>query len=74
MEGGHRGFDFIKLDANYDHYWVGDSDACISLSYHEALLWFTSRGDHCDNCPGEWSLVFNVPYHEPQMFIRVNKK
>lgn len=65
---------FIKLDANYDEYWVGDSDACISLSYHEALLWFTSRGDHCDNCPSEWNLVFNVPYHEPEMFIRVNKK
>jgi SAM-dependent methyltransferase len=65
---------FIRLDANYDEYWIGDSDACISLSYHEALLWFTSRGDHCDNCPSEWNLVFNVPYHEPEMFIRVNKK
>jgi SAM-dependent methyltransferase len=74
IAGGPSRLRFIKLDANYKDYWVGDSDACISLSYHEALLWFTSRGDHCDNCPGEWSLVVNVPYHEPEMFIRVNKK
>ena len=64
---------FIQLDANYDQYWVGDSDACISVSYHEVLLWFTSRGDRCDNCPSEWNLVFNIPPYEPDMFIRVNK-
>jgi SAM-dependent methyltransferase len=64
---------FIKLDANYDHYWVGDSDACISLSYHEARLWFTSRGDPCEHCSTEWDLIFNIPVIEPYMFIRVNK-
>jgi SAM-dependent methyltransferase len=65
---------FIKLDANYDQYWVGDSDACISVSYHEVLLWFTSRGDHCGNCPSEWDEIFNIAPHEPGMFIRVNKQ
>jgi SAM-dependent methyltransferase len=64
---------FTKLDANYDTYWIGDSDACISVSYHEILLWFISRGDHCDNCPNEWNLIFNIPPYEPDMFIRVNK-
>lgn len=73
ITGGPSRLRFIKLAANYDEYWVGDSDACISLSYHEVLLWFTSRGDICENCPSEWSLVFNVPHHEPEMFIRVNK-
>lgn len=66
-------FRFIKLDANYDQYWVGDSDACISVSYHEVWLWFTSRGDQCDNCPSERDIVFNTAPYEPDMFIRVNK-
>jgi SAM-dependent methyltransferase len=64
---------FIKLDANYDEYWTADSDAPISVSYHELRLWFTSRGDSCDNCPSEWDLIFNIPVIEPYMFIRVNK-
>lgn len=73
LGGGPSRLHFIKLDANYDHYWVGDSDACISLSYHEARLWFTSRGDQCEHCSTEWDLIFNIPVIEPYMFIRVNK-
>lgn len=64
---------FRKLDANYDAYWVGDSDAPISLSYHEARLWFTSRGDGCEHCSSEWDLIFNIPTIEPYMFVRVSK-
>ena len=73
LGGGASRLHFIKLDANYDHYWVGYSDACISLSYHEARLWFTSRGDPCEHCSTEWDLIFNIPVIEPYMFIRVNK-
>ena len=65
---------FIKLEPNYDHYWIGDSDAVISVTYHEILRWFTSRGDHCDNCPNEWNLIFTFPKYQPYMFIRVDKK
>lgn len=64
---------FRKLDANYDNYWVGDSDAPVSLSYHEARLWFTSRGDSCEHCSSEWDLIFTIPNIEPYMFVRVNK-
>jgi hypothetical protein len=74
ITGGPSRLRFTRLDANYDEYWVGDSDACISVSYHEILLWFTSRGDSCDNCPGEWRMIFNIPQYEPDMFIRVNKR
>ena len=73
VSSGPSRLHFIKLDANYDHYWVGDSDACISVSYHEVLLWFTSRGDQCDNCPTEWNMIFNIPPYEPDMFMRINK-
>jgi SAM-dependent methyltransferase len=71
--GGPSRLHFIKLNANYDHYWTADSDAPISLSYHEVRLWFTSRGDTCEHCSTEWDLVFQVPVIEPYMFIRVTK-
>lgn len=72
--GGPSRLRFIKLEANYQDYWMGDSDAPVSLTYHEALLWFHSRGDRCDNCPSERQLIFSRPDHIPiEMFIRVNK-
>jgi SAM-dependent methyltransferase len=74
LGGGPSRLRFIKLDANYDHYWVGDSDACVSVSYHETLRWFTSRGDRCDNnCPSEWSLILDNMPSWPEMFIQVHK-
>ena len=73
LGGGASRLHFIKLDANYDQYWVGDSDAPISVSYHEVRLWFTSRGDQCELCSTEWDLIFNLPTLEPYLFIRVNK-
>jgi hypothetical protein len=33
-----------RLAANYEHFWVSDSDACSALDPHETLLWFVSRG------------------------------
>jgi SAM-dependent methyltransferase len=73
LGGGPSRLHFIKLDANYEQYWINDSDACISVSYHEVLRWFTSRGDQCLNCPSEWSLVFGDADYNPNMFIRVVK-
>jgi len=71
--GGPSRLHFIKLDANYEQYWVNDSDACTSVSYHEVLLWFTSRGDQCLNCSSEWSLAFGDESYNPIMIIRVVK-
>ena len=73
LGGGPSRLHFIKLNANYDQYWTGDSDAPISLSYHELRLWFISRGDDCEHCSTEWDLIFKIPTIEPYMFIRVNK-
>ena len=73
LGGGPSRLHFIKLDANYEQYWINDSDACVSVSYHEVLRWFTSRGDQCLNCPDEWSLVYGDTDYTPNMFIRVVK-
>jgi SAM-dependent methyltransferase len=35
---------FIKLRANYEHFWMSDSDACASIDSHEAILFFERRG------------------------------
>jgi hypothetical protein len=35
---------FGRLDANYDHFWMSDSDACASIDSHEGILFFESRG------------------------------
>ena len=73
LGGGPSRLHFTKLDANYEQYWINDSDACISVSYHEILRWFTSRGDQCLNCPGEWNLAFGGEPVDLNMFIRVVK-
>ena len=41
---------YHRLEPNYDIYWQADSDAVNSIDPHEAMLWFTSRGDECLNC------------------------
>ena len=35
---------YKKLQANYETYWVSDSDACNSIDPHDAILWFLSHG------------------------------
>jgi SAM-dependent methyltransferase len=47
---GPTRFHYRPLNANYDHYWMADSDAVNSLDRFEMSLWFTSRGDECLNC------------------------
>jgi SAM-dependent methyltransferase len=51
MEGAPSRFHYWRLSPNYDQYWVPDSDAVNSMDPYEALLWFTTRGDKCLNCP-----------------------
>ena len=36
---------FRRLPANYDKFWMVDSDAAVSLDPFDAILWFWSRGD-----------------------------
>ena len=35
---------FKHLSANYEHFWMSDSDACASIDSHEAILFFERRG------------------------------
>ena len=50
---------FRALDPNYDVYWEADTDAAVSLTRHEAWLWFRARGDECLNCPQTGLLSFD---------------
>jgi SAM-dependent methyltransferase len=61
---------YRRLKPNYKHYWQVDSDAVNSIDSHEAMLWFTSRGDECLSC-GE-NPVFFPFFHEP-LIVRVDK-
>ena len=56
------------LDANYNEYWMPDSDAVAGLDYYEMLLWFLTRGGECLNCS-------DTPLLEAQeLVIRVHKR
>ena len=61
---------YRRLEPNYEHYWQVDSDAVNSIDGHEALLWFTTRGDECLNC-GKNPIFFPL-FHEP-LIVRVDK-
>ena len=55
--GGPSSLHYGLLKANYDKYWMPDSDAVNTLDRDELRLWFTSRGDECLNCDGAlWSM------------------
>jgi hypothetical protein len=69
--GGPTTFHYRRIEPNYDHYWMPDSDAVVYLDPYEALAWFLSRGDECLNCPksaGDRLLMGLQP-----LVIRVNK-
>lgn len=42
---------YKKLVANYDYFWISDSDACNSIDPHDAILWFESNGFTCLSNP-----------------------
>jgi|SRR5579871_1472368 len=58
---------YRPLNADYDHYWMPDSDAVNSLDFYEMLAWFTSRGDECLNCDAHPMLT------NSELVIRVHK-
>jgi SAM-dependent methyltransferase len=43
--GGATSFRYKKIRANYEKFWMSDSDACNSMDPYEAIVWFKSRGD-----------------------------
>jgi ubiquinone/menaquinone biosynthesis C-methylase UbiE len=50
LGGGPAHLHYRPLKANYEKYWMPDSDAVNSLDRDEMRQWFTSRGDECLNC------------------------
>ena len=69
--GGPTAFRFRRLEPNYETFWEDDADAINSVDAHEMLLWHTSRGDECLNCPGGVSGQIQIG-NQP-LEIRVNK-
>ena len=65
---------FRRLQPNYERYWVTDSDAAVALDFYEVALWFTSRGDECENCPSLRKLLFGRPGRRTNtLIVRINK-
>ena len=62
---------YRRLRPNYKDYWVPDSDAVNSIDWHEAKLWFTSRGDECLNCD---DVSMFMPAPSMPLIIRVHKR
>ena len=66
LGGGPTHFHYRPLRANYEKYWMPDSDAVNSLDRDEMRQWFASRGDECLNCDGAlWGMS--------ELIIRVHK-
>jgi SAM-dependent methyltransferase len=47
ISGAPQCFHYRRLKANFDKFWMADSDAMNSIDPYDAILWFTSRGDGC---------------------------
>jgi SAM-dependent methyltransferase len=62
---------YRALAPNYTTYWEADADAIAAIDPIEAMVWFTSRGDECLNCPDSLMGLATIR-HEP-LFIRVRK-
>lgn len=67
LHGGPTQLHYGPLEANYDQYWLPDSDAINWLDRYEMSLWFTSRGDECLNCSDRFTNVWD------ELVIRVHK-
>lgn len=55
--GQQTRFRYTALKANFNEYWMEDSDAINSFDRHELALWFLSRGHECLNCEGDYAGV-----------------
>jgi SAM-dependent methyltransferase len=50
-------FRYGRLKANFEKFWMSDSDAINAMDPFEAYLWFASRGDTCLNYPSAKSAL-----------------
>jgi len=53
---------YTALRPNYTNYWLPDADAVASFDTVEAILWFSSRGDECLNCPADLTELMFLPF------------
>lgn len=75
LAGGPTRLRFQRLTPNYSKYWVPDSDAAVSIDPYEALLWFSTRGDVCRNCPDPTRLVTRFGLSLPEgLILEVHKR
>jgi SAM-dependent methyltransferase len=72
LSGGPSRLHYIRLKPNYSKLWQSDSDAAVSVSFHEVGLWFKSRGDLCNNCPSEIQMASWIAAPD-EMIVRVRK-
>ena len=63
-------FNYKPLNANYEHFWMSDSDAVNSMDPHTAILWFVSRGDQCLNYDG---ILSRLSVRTGPVVLRINK-
>lgn len=54
----YRELQYKRIKANYETYWISDSDACNHIDPHDAILWFESNGFECLSHPGMVSAFF----------------
>ena len=50
--------EYKKIPANYEIFWVSDSDACNSIDPHAMILWFRAHGCEVLNYSSFWSSFF----------------
>jgi len=63
-------FMFRRLGANFETFWMSDSDALNSMDPFDALLFFASRGDTCLNYP---TLLRQFLVRTGPIIIRIQK-
>ena len=61
---------YQKLDANFETYWMPDSDAVNSIDCYDVQLWFRTRGDEIVN---SGSPVQEVYSDCGAVIVRVNR-
>jgi len=63
-------FNYLKLNPNYDRFWMADSDACCSIDPYEAIAWFCSRGHICLSYRSRMSRFF---FRTGPLIFKINK-
>lgn len=64
-------FRYSLIEGNFEDYWMADSDAINQLDPDELMLWHTSRGDQCLDCPDPSGA--EILLGQLALTIRVNK-